>query len=176
MGCIKCCSCHLESDYGTSVVYGTGSAADPYLVNVVDPDYLRPLVRVSGGAIAPVLNDTPTAIPFTTEEIDTAGFWVIGTPTRLTIPQAGMYLMGAENTWGANTTGVRELQFRLNGTTVLDHTQHLTTSVGELHVTSTYLWPFIVGDYIEIMVRQTTGISFNMSNGIAWMAYMGRKV
>jgi len=66
-----CCGCHLESDYGTSVVTGDGSQTNPFTVAQTDSGYDRPLVRVgiSTGSTQSIPDNTDTAVSFDTRVV-----------------------------------------------------------------------------------------------------------
>jgi hypothetical protein len=59
-------------------------------------------------------NSADTSISFSTETTDTNNMWVVGSPTILTIPYAGLYVFGGHLSYAANATGRRETRLRVN--------------------------------------------------------------
>ena len=49
-------------------------------------------------------NSANTKLIWDTEVFDTDGYWALGQPTRLTIPNAGIYLVGADLSLSAGAT------------------------------------------------------------------------
>lgn len=183
MSDLVCCGCHLASDYGTQVTTGEGSSASPFTVTQVDPEFKRPLVRVglTLGTNQSFTTGVDGAVSFTVEYFDSDNMWVVGSPTRLTIPKAGIYLIGFTGKWTSSVNAQRELWIRLNGTTELDRKSAQNGNAVNHPFTMNYVYYFNVGDYIEFMGLQSSGGALTMlsdsSNPItAWMMYMGRKI
>lgn len=176
-----CCGCQFADDYGTSTVSGSGTSADPFTVTRVDPAFVRPAVRVTGGTVASVPNQaTPlTVVPFNTEVFDTDNMWVIGSPTRLTLQRTGFYVFGAEILWPSNATGNRIMEWRhtpISGSgavALLDNRNDAPS--GDYSRQLNYQWYFTAGDYLELYVGQVSGGALNMTSSIAWAVYIGRK-
>lgn len=175
-----CCGCVLEDDYGTSTVAGTGTFDDPFTVTRVDPAFVRPAVKVTRSILANVPNNTPTEVPFTTEVFDTNAMWIVGTPTRITFQTRGIFQFGAYWTWPANTTGRREGLWRYtpaNGSgAVTLINESVATSGNVFRRQLNYQWFFEIGDYVELLVTQSSGGLLNLDAADAWAVYMGRKV
>jgi hypothetical protein len=187
MASCDCCGCVLDDDYGTSLVSGTGSSGDPFVVEMIDPGWQRPVARVRNSASQLIASSTSvyTAVTFDTEVFDIGSFWDIGNPTRLTAPLDGIYLFGGGVVWAANATGIRELGYRLNGTTILNTYDQSTDAVSGATNTpwmsSEYQWRLGVGDYVELVVRQESGGNLNITAdgqnaSVFWMMYAGRVV
>lgn len=106
-------------------------------------------------------NASATAISFDAERWDDANMWVIGTPTRVTIPAPGWYDVSASVRWASGAGTKRQLKFQLNGTTDIDvedtppmasdHYQSISTS-----------YFFAAGDYLELFVYQDAGGALNI--------------
>lgn len=177
-----CCGCTFEDDYGTSTVTGEGSLVDPFRVTLIDPAFIRPLVRVRRTSNQSIPDNTTTAVSFDTAVFDPTTMWVIGSPTRLTILTAGLYLMGGCTSWEANATGTRELAFRVNGTTELESQDNRPDSGSvALQQALSYLWFFDPGDFVELIARQESGGARNLVtqavySTVLWMVYIGKKV
>lgn len=73
--------------------------------------------RVAGQAIN---NLTFTAISWDTIKSDTNQYWNSSNPTRHTFRDPGRYILWASIAWAANTAGSRYMEYRANGTTVLN--------------------------------------------------------
>lgn len=106
---------------------------------------------------AVILNDADT--------FDSDGFHDPATEnTKITIPSGldGFYEAFACVEWASNTSGERHLWFRLNGTTMLE--RELRTDVAavteDMHVHS--FQNLVAGDYLEFMVRQSSGGALNV--------------
>jgi len=181
-----CCGCEIASDYGTSTVVGDGSAATPFTISKIDPNWQRPHARVrrtTTQSITP--SGTFNAISFDTEVFDFGGFWVVGSPTLFTIPEDGMYIFGGCGIWAANATGTRELGIRKNGTDIImvcdsppDGTNGATMTP-RAHVT--YQSPLVAGNTLELVARQESGGALNMTaeaddSIVFWIVYAGKKV
>ena len=177
-----CCGCHLVTDYGTSIVGGDGdSAATPYTVSMIDPEFNRPIVKIRRTAAQTIPNNTATAVTYTATVFDTNGMFDLGNPTRLTIPITGLYLMGLYYEWPVSANTAREVFFRLNGSMELDRQSLISANAAvpnhqQNHV---YPWFFSAGDYVETLAFQTSG--GDLALGVAtfptfWMTYLGKKV
>lgn len=99
--------------------------------------------------------------------------------SRLTCKTAGAYLIGATGEFAASAAGVRELQIRVNGATVIDVQRgpnHGAGLVARLEVTT--LYEFAVNDYVEVVAYQDSGGNLNLNSGANytpefWMTWMG---
>lgn len=180
-----CCGCSVESDYGTSIVIGDGSSESPYSVTQVDPLFNRPVVRAVHQQPTSIPNSTPTALSFTGVLFDTHHMFTMTSPTRLTIPIAGLYLMGYHLEWESAAAAYdKKIAFRSNGSATLDEQTQIYTSLNTQKFNGNYLWFFDVNDYVEVVATQTSGVAkaisgydsiTNFKYGF-WMMYMGKKV
>lgn len=175
-----CCGCVLVDDYGTSTVSGQGTAADPFVVSRVDPAFVRPAVKITRITTLATVNNTPEPVPFTAETFDTDNMWVVGSPTRITFRTAGIFQFGAIWQWPSNTTGRREALWRFtpvsgSGAVTLIN-ESVATSTGFFDRQLNYQWHFEVGDYVELLVTQSSGGALNLQKAEAWAVYMGRFV
>ena len=98
------------------------------------------------------------AAAFDTELFDTNNIHDnVTNNTRLTAQTAGKYQISGHVTWDDNSTGLRGLKIRLNGTTWIS--RDLQTAYGiNQHTTST-LYDLAVNDYVELMVSHTAGVT-----------------
>jgi len=109
-------------------------------------------------------NSTDTALSFTSAVSDNWNGWTSGLPTRYTVPVSGVYMLSGASCWAGNATGRRYNYLRVNGTT------QVPGSAGDLDspstnnlvvVSSNTLYALTAGDYVEVIVNQTSGAALN---------------
>lgn len=174
-----CCGCHLEDDYGTSIVSGDGSAGDPYSVIQTDPLFNRPVVSAFRAAAQSIPNNTDTPVEFQNVSFDTDSMWDPLNPSQLVIPVTGLYLMGMGYQWASSVSTPREIYFRLNGVQELERQSSISANATNYDQAFTYLWFFAQGDFVEAVAFQTSGgnLALGVSNfPFMWMTYLGKKV
>lgn len=186
MGSCNCCGCVVESDYGTSVVIGEGTTTDPYVISLVNADWVRPAVHVRRTTNQSIdTGATFTAVSFDTEVFDQEGFWSVGSPTLLTMPEEGLYIFGACAKWAANDTGTRELGFRLDGGTIIRIDDQPVESTSGATLTPwmnlSYQYRLNAGSTLELVARQESGGALNLvaeaDDSITfWAIYAGKIV
>lgn len=106
-----------------------------------------------------VTDATPTAVPFTTELLDEDNYWVVGSPTRITIPRDGWYLIVGQATIGAIGAGAFNASIKVNGTTIRNGQTTFTTAVtadGLQKVLVTALIKLVATDFVELFVETNT--------------------
>src|SRR5262245_42130802 len=87
-----------------------------------------PAVRVFHNANQSIATSTITALAFNSERFDQAGnaadtmHDTVTNNSRLTCRYAGIYAIYASIEWAGNAAGQRNLQFRVNGTTLIANT------------------------------------------------------
>lgn len=136
-----------RSDHGHAFVLG----------NMVD------YVRVRRDATQSFTTATAAMISWDTEETDNGGWWTVGTPTRLTVPRAGIALVVANVDWDANTTERRRLSIILNGTTTLSSVRwDGVASENTQQVASTGWVSVAANDFFEAEARQDSGGNLNL--------------
>ena len=124
--------------------------------------------RVSSTSDILIPNATVTFIPFNREIYDVGGFWVVGSPTRLTIPVSGIYDMFCSATFNTSSGGQgRSVFVRINGvgTAWLIHNGKTGGFSGTqpTYVIASGPWQFTAGDYIEMGVYQDSGGPLNLN-------------
>jgi len=152
----------------------TGSAAAPSWRALVTADLPNggaalgaKLFRTSTQQIT---DATFTAIAWTSGDgnpvLDENGYWATGNNTRLTAPHTGWYIVTSWHGWESNNNGQRYSRILLNGATVLcQDANRLTSVVGnDPNITMAVAWKFTAGDYVELMVYQSSGGFLNISN------------
>jgi hypothetical protein len=118
-------------------------------------------LRLSRNAVQSINNDTSTAVSWDTEIFDDLGAWSSGAtitvPTGVTEAKVTIH-----TSWANNGTGVRYAYLEYpSGTTVRVVEQEARNESGQGFVTS---WLTVVaGQTMQVMVRQNSGGSLNLS-------------
>ncbi len=137
-----------------------------------------------GGAIAArvyrsttqsISNNTWTSVSFSAEVNDTDNFWVIGSPTRLTIPYNGFYMFGFNGVFDPNATGIREAQFYLDGGAIPAADSKPTVGSGAgTWLGMSHMHYLTAAQYLEVKVYQNSGGLLNLTaSPVAWIAFQG---
>lgn len=156
-------------DYTTppTAVVGANLPAADWNTKIRDSieDVAKPKrVRVTRAAALSIPNAAITGVPFTAESYDQGGLWVVGSPSRLTIPNggAGVWRATVSGHFAANATGVRLIGILKNGGygAVL---ALVGSAAGEVGGTVTYEDVLAVGDYLEMFAFQTSGAALNLT-------------
>jgi hypothetical protein len=116
--------------------------------------------RLLTGATVSVAHNTPRSIPFNTVDYDSAVLYDPTHPTRLTAKSRGTYSVRAHIPFAQNSTGVRDIHFRLtNAGGTLDFPPDLRPAmVGDVHYA--HLgdeFRLNTGDFLEVRANQTSG-------------------
>ena len=106
---------------------------------------------VSRATLQSIPKNVTTAISFSTQIEDTSNFWVIGSPTRFTIPISGRYLISGNVAWAPNNTGTRRLGIRVNGTTLICNEEVLGSN-NEQDMSIATQWFLPATAYVELVV------------------------
>lgn len=112
--------------------------------------------RNSGLVIA---TGTDTLIPWDLAGYDNDGMWNVAVPTRITIRTAGLWHVDAWCDWPA-VAGAKLMRIRVNGGTKFDGP---ITQATPNQNASSVSFQLAAGDYLEVLVNQTTGagLAFN---------------
>jgi hypothetical protein len=121
---------------------------------------LVPAVRVTHSANQTIATGTLTNLAFDIEQFDTQTLHdTVTNNSRLTAPVAGIYHIGAGVRWASNATARREVQLRINGSTII--ATSIVEPVSEAGVTTDQSvetsYALAAGDYVEVRVRQVSG-------------------
>jgi hypothetical protein len=122
----------------------------------------KPSFRVFKSANQTITTSTPTAITFDSERYDTQnGHSTSSNTSRYTVQtgQDGVWSLGGCVEWAAvNTTGTRQLELRLNGTTIVafDTDNAPSATLGSRMIVNTE-YRLAATDYVELVVNQTSG-------------------
>jgi hypothetical protein len=111
-----------------------------------------------------LINGTPTALTFTTEDLDTdpdgiGGHSTSSNTSRYTARYPGWYRLGGGATFVSNATGVRLLSWAVNGTNVAG--SDVLVSAVSSNTTRVAARADLIylaeGDYLELRVYQSSG-------------------
>lgn len=116
-----------------------------------------PAARVTSDTPQAIPNDTLTPIVFNIERFDNGGLFDPLFPTRLTATEAGRYQITGEVVFDQNGGGDRLIGIFLNGTTFVGIVRVPPSGVAPTAIDVTTLWPMNPGDYVELVVNQTSG-------------------
>ncbi len=98
---------------------------------------------------------TWTIITWASTLYDNIDFWSSGTPTRLTAPYKGIFLIGYGADWGATSGGKRQHEIKKNGSFFFG--AYRADSSGSSVEAQTTLGILEKDDYIELQVHHTLG-------------------
>lgn len=154
----------------TDGVSSASAARLTVIENGINDVSFAPAVRVTHNANQSITSGVLTALAFNTERFDQAGNTSdtqhdnVTNNSRLTCRYAGVYQITGLAAFAPNATGIRQIQIRLNATTIIASTDHIAASAGtgsELAVTS--LYSLAVNDFVELMALQTSGAGLNVN-------------
>lgn len=120
--------------------------------------------RVHNNAPITLTTGVPTALTFNSERFDSGSVHSTSVNTsRLTAPVAGTYDIKGHASFAANATGVRNLDIRLNGTTVIASQLQPAASgiITTVSVPTTY--QLAANDYVELVAFQSSGGDLNVN-------------
>lgn len=131
-------------------------AVGAYLMNV-------PGCRVYNNANISLTTNVETALTFNTERFDRDNMHSTVTNTgRITFTTAGIYIVTGHVAYAASATGVREIKFRLSGTTNLASQKANATSSGTTRLTLAMIYQFAAADWIDLTAFQDSGGALNV--------------
>lgn len=151
---------------GTPVSAARLGAIETGLFNA---DY-RAAARAFHNAAQSIANNTTTVLALNSERFDQEAnvastiHDTVTNNSRLTCRTAGVYAISAAIEWAANSTGIRTLNIRLNGATVLASVDLNTTTGGGAKQTAATHYALAVNDYVEITVLQNSGGALNVNS------------
>jgi hypothetical protein len=114
-------------------------------------------VKVSYDSTQSTANGALVTISFNTETYDSDTMWDAGAPTRVTFKTAGKYVVTENIAWGANSSGYRRLQLKLNGSTDLNQARFTPNASADNIFTMTTIVDADADDYVEMLVLQNSG-------------------
>jgi hypothetical protein len=124
-----------------------------------------PSCRVYNSVNISIANNTDTALTFDSERWDSELMHSVSSNQgRITIVTPGKYLVIAQVDWATGTgTNPRKVWIRKNGTTVVGQGLQPNESSGGVATQNVVtLVNLVAGDYLEVLVRQTSGGALNV--------------
>lgn len=128
-----------------------------------------PLATLTKNASQSYATAAYTGITWPTELVDRDGGHSTSTNTnRYTAATAGYYSMYCFANWSLESaSGYRRLGFRVNGTTIgHQEGRPATASIAMSHLSG--LAFMSVGDYVEVMADQNSGVTLTIVNSSQW--------
>lgn len=137
---------------------------------LIDP----PACSVYHSTTASVSDATTTSLNANSEYFDNDSMHSTSTNTsRITIQTAGRYLFFATVQFAADTDGVRNVKFRINGSTEYECVQvPAVSAVNSIVLTATRAFVCSASDYVETRVYHTAGNALNVTLlefGATWL-------
>ncbi len=121
--------------------------------------------RVFNSAVISIPNGAVTALTFDSERWDTSNLHNPAfNPSRITFPIAGRYVIFGNVRWQTNIAGARRvLIIRVNGGLgIASHEQRPPLAAGLPEQIVSTEDVFVVGDYIELVAFQDSGVALNI--------------
>ena len=151
----------IESSTGSNTTIPAATTSLAGVMTAADKTKLANVgegARVFNTSSIPITSGVVTTLTYNSEDYDDDNYHsTVSLTGRLVVPSAGRYTIGCNIAWDSNSTGYRELRFRLNGSTIIGRVRHLpvsgATSWQALNVTLS----LSANDYIESQVVQTSG-------------------
>ena len=144
---------HLEAD----------SAQATGLKWVAKPGSSDISARAYHDAAQSIANNTDTVLAFNQERFDTDTIHdTVTNNSRLTATTAGVYIITCSASWASNATGFRHIIIRLNGATYIGIALWDTSQNDSTRMEVSTVYKLAATDYVEIMVRQTSGAALNI--------------
>lgn len=105
-------------------------------------------------------------VTWTAEELDPQNMWGAGSPTRVTVPVKGVYVLISTVTFVGNATGRRAVAFHKNGSSVAPSFHSLFPSVltGTIAPQGVLMLECEANDYLEVFAYQDSGGNLNLEN------------
>jgi hypothetical protein len=128
---------------------------------VVQPAAVAARVRRTSAQSIP--NNTTTAISFSSARYDTATFWAAGNPTRLTIPEDGLYAVTYTLRFATSSVGYCRAQVIVNAATAIATMTIPPNATLDTDLVGATQFQLSAGDYIELYVRQASGGSLDIA-------------
>jgi hypothetical protein len=92
-------------------------------------------------------------------------YWLVGNPSRITIPATGTYSFFVPLAWAAVNSGLRVAYLYRNGTTKIWQQNKVVDGTGPIHgQVLEWRGPLTSGDYYEVRAWQNTGSTLSISN------------
>jgi hypothetical protein len=139
----------------------TKGGLDQYLAEKYPP---APAARVFHSAAQTLTTSVALPLAFDSERFDTDNIHdTVTNNSRLTCRTAGKYQITANAQWPANGTGIRILQIRINGGTVIATTRVAGNATYGNELNLSALWDMAVNDYVDVLAFQDSGGNLNVA-------------
>ncbi len=111
-------------------------------------------------------SDLYTTLTFNSERFDPSGMHNPGVnPSRITFAAAGTPLIGAGIRWQSNANGHRFILLWLNRTTYIAAAMQMSVvAAWYTHQNVNCIYEVAAGDFVEVRVRQTSGVALDIKN------------
>lgn len=131
--------------------------------NAIDAHGSIPAARVYNNVDQSVATSTLTALSFNAERFDTDSIHDnVTNNSRLTCRTAGKYQIIGQVAFVDNSTGLRSLNIRLNGATVIAFVELSADNSGANRFQVTTIYDLAVNDYVELVAFQASGVALNV--------------
>ena len=129
-----------------------------------DADF-RPAAKMVASAAQSIVTATTTKCAYNVTNFDSyaarpEGAMINLTNDEITIRKAGLYLVTTSGSFAANATGVRRLDIRKNGTSLVSDTRVASAQTCGLHLAG--IFAFAVNDLITAACFQNSGGNLNI--------------
>lgn len=131
--------------------------------NGIDAHGTMPAARVYHNVDQSISHNTLTALAFNSERFDTDTIHDTATNnSRLTCKTAGKYNIIGQVTFASSTTGLRSINIKLNGATIIAFIEASADNSGADRLQVTTLYDLAVNDYVELVAFQASGEALNV--------------
>ena len=113
--------------------------------------------RIRNSGTQSILNNTFVALTFDTEDWDVGSMHSGGSPTRITFPTAGKYLLVGQTGFSANSTGRRTLDVWINGSSIIGRGETDPNASAQTFVNVNAIVNANMNDYAELYAWQNSG-------------------
>ncbi|MGE5592880.1 MAG: hypothetical protein ACM3X3_04240 [Betaproteobacteria bacterium] len=139
------------------------------LASFLDLLWAPPAARVCHNAAQSIANVTNTVLAFNSERFDTDGIHDTAiNNSRLTCKTAGKYYIAGNVRFASNSTGFRELNIILNGSTIIARVALPAASASPTVLQIATVYDLAVGNYVELIVYQNSGGALNVEYASAF--------
>jgi hypothetical protein len=137
-----------------------------------------PSARVRNVAAQSFLSGAVTTLSFDVEDFNVGALHSSTNPTRLTAHIAGLYEIGTNLEWSANTAGERYVDFLLNGANVIARIRQNPAVGGDAEQNMVTLFRLNPNDYVEVRAYQSSGATLTILGNsyytpVFWMVRHG---
>ncbi len=122
--------------------------------------------RVYNTAAVSISNSTDSVISFNSERFDFGNLHSTSTNTsRITVAADGIYTISGSINFAVNSSGIRALYVRHNGTTDIAGQSAPANASNSTSLSINTIYALSAGDYVELFAYQTSGSSLNVTAG-----------